>query len=210
MWVYFGTGENNDPTWKPTTISDTSDTVNRLFAIKEDLKTAEVGGDGDPIFTHTYTAANLTNITAISGSTPYTDSSSGHGWYINLSYSSSRLGEKMISDPTVFGGVVYFATYVPDQGGSSACGLAGDAYLYAIKYVSGAGAVDDAGNRSKWIGRGIGSSILVSYRPGYTAADIYVTTSGGAGTGALTQQVGEAPTTSSMTNILYWKDRRLE
>ena len=195
VWVYFGTGENNDPTWKPTTIPDTSDTKNRLYAIKENSD-----------FTGTHTTANLTLIT----STAYTDSSSGHGWYINLSASSSRLGEKMISDPAVFGGWVMFSTYVPDQGGSSACGLAGDAYLYELKYLTGAGAVDDAGTSSKWIGRGIPSAILVSYRPGYTAADIYVTTSGGAGTGAKTQQVGEAPMTSSMTNILYWKDRRLE
>ena len=199
VWVYFGTGENNDPTWKPpttpTAIPDTSDTKNRFYGIKENSD-----------FTGTHTTANLTNIT----STTYTDSSSGHGWYINLSSTSSLLGEKMISDPTVFGGVVYFATYVPDQGTTNACGLAGDAYLYAVKYVSGAGAVDDEGNRSKWIGHGIGSSILVSYRPGYTAADIYATASGGAGTGALTQQLGQAPTTSSMTNILYWKDRRLE
>jgi Tfp pilus tip-associated adhesin PilY1 len=196
MWVYFGTGENNDPTWKPPAgIPDTSDTKNRLYGIKE-----------NSAFTGTHYTTDLTNIS----STTYTDSSSGHGWYINLSSGSSRLGEKMISDPTVFGGVVYFATYVPDQGTTNACGLAGDAYLYGLKYVSGAGAVDDAGNRSKWIGRGIGSSILVSYRPGYTAADIYATASGGAGTGALTQDMGQAPSTSSMTNILYWKDRRLE
>ena len=206
LWVYFGTGENQDPTWKPTTIPDTSDTKNRLYGIKENSD-----------FTGTHTTANLTNIT----STTYTDSSSKHGWYINLSTNAvtaplptgtinNPLGEKMISDPTVFGGVVYFATYVPDQGGSSACGLAGNAFLYGIKYISGAGALDDAGNKTKYIGHGIGSSILVSYRPGYTAADIYATASGGAGTGALTQELGQAPSTSSMTNILYWKDRRLE
>lgn len=208
LWIYFGTGENNDPTWKPPAgIPDTNDTKNRLFAIKEDFKTDEIGGDGDPIFTHTYTTANLTNIT---GTTYDPTTATNNGWYINLSTLSGRLGEKMISDPTVFGGVVYFATYVPDQGTANACGLAGDAYLYGIKYTSGAGALDEAGTKSKWIGRGIGSSILVSYRPGYTSADIYATASGGAGTGALTQQLGEAPTTSSMTNILFWKDRRLE
>jgi Tfp pilus tip-associated adhesin PilY1 len=196
VWVYFGTGENNDPTWKPPAgIPDTSDTKNRLYGIKENSG-----------FTGIHYTTDLTNIS----STTYTDSSSSHGWYINLSSGSSRLGEKMISDPTVFGGVLYFATYVPDQGLASACGLAGDAYLYELQYVSGAGSVDASGTRTKYIGHGIGSSILVSYRPGYTAADIYATASGGAGTGALTQELGQAPTTSSMTNILYWKDRRLE
>jgi hypothetical protein len=88
--------------------------------------------------------------------------------------------------------------------------LAGNAFLYALKYDTGAGAVDNTTNRNKYIGQGIGSSVLISYRPGYTDADIYATTSGGAGTGALTQQLGTAPTTASMTNVLYWKDRRLE
>ena len=32
VWVYFGTGENNDPTVKPT---DTTDTKNRIFGIKD-------------------------------------------------------------------------------------------------------------------------------------------------------------------------------
>jgi Tfp pilus tip-associated adhesin PilY1 len=211
VWVYFGTGENNDPTWKPpttpTAIPDTSDTKNRLFGIKEDSN-----------FTATYTTTNLTNIT--STSTVYDGTATAtHGWYINLSTNTltrsdgttiaSPVGEKMISDPTVFGGVVYFSTYVPDQGTASACGLSGDAFLYGIKYLSGAGALE-SDSRTKYIGHGIGSSPIISMRPGSSSADIYATASGGAGTAALTQKLGETPTTSSMTNILYWKDRRLQ
>jgi hypothetical protein len=60
------------------------------------------------------------------------------------------------------------------------------------------------------MGHGIGSSILISYAPQYKDADIYATASGGAGTGALTQTMGKAAKNSSMTNVLYWRDRRLQ
>ncbi len=212
VWVYFGTGENNDPTWKPpttpTAIPDTNDTKNRLYGIKENSD-----------FTGTHTTANLTNITSTSTTYDGTAATT-HGWYINLSTNTltrsdgstvaSPVGEKMISDPTVFGGVVYFSTYVPDQGTASACGLAGDAFLYGIKYISGAGALDSSGSRTKYIGHGIGSAPIISMRPGSSTADIYATASGGAGTASLTQKLGETPSTSSMTNILYWKDKRLQ
>jgi Tfp pilus tip-associated adhesin PilY1 len=210
LWIYFGTGENNDPTWKPpttpTAIPDTVNTKNRLYGIKE-----------DPSFAATYAASNLSDIT--SDATYDATTATTHGWYINLSTNTltrsdnstitSPVGEKMISDPTVFGGVVYFSTYVPDQGTGSACGLAGDAFLYGIRYMSGSGAFD-SGSRAKYIGHGIGSSPIISMGPGGGTADIYATASGGAGTGALTQKVAGAPTTSSMTNILYWKDKRLQ
>jgi Tfp pilus tip-associated adhesin PilY1 len=207
VWIYFGTGENNDPTWKPPTgIPDTDATKNRLYGIKEDIN-----------FTATYTTANLTNITT----SPTYDATTAttKGWYITLSNNTltrsdgstivNPVGEKMISDPTIFGGVIYFSTYVPDQGSASACGLSGDAFLYGIKYMSGDGALDNA-SRTKYIGHGIGSSPIISMRPGSSSADIYATASGGAGTSALTQKLGSTPTTSSMTNILYWKDKRLQ
>ncbi len=221
VWVYFGTGQNNDPTYKPTTaLPDTSYTKNRLYGIKEDYN-----WPGNTNFTATYTTNHLTDIT--STSTSYDGlTATTHGWFINLSTNnvgsgtntiSSPLGEKMISDPTVFGGVVYFASYVPAQSTSSACGLAGNAFLYGLNYLTGAGVLTADGgggatagsNRTSWIGQGIGSSILVSYRPGNTAVDIYATASGGAGTAALTQQLGEAPPTSSMTNVIFWKDGRV-
>jgi Tfp pilus tip-associated adhesin PilY1 len=204
VWVYFGTGENNDPTVKPT---DTSDTNNRLYGIKENSD-----------FTGVHTTTNLTNIT--SSSTTYEDTDTKHGWYINLSTNTltrsdgttivGPVGEKMISDPTVFGGVVFFTTHVPHQGGGSACGESGDAFLYGIKYTSGGGALEND-SRTKYIGHGIGSAPVMSMRPGGSGiTDIYATASGGAGTSALTQKLGNAPPTASMTNILYWKDRRLQ
>jgi Tfp pilus tip-associated adhesin PilY1 len=258
LWIYFGTGENNDPTTKPS--DDTIYTKNRLYAIMEDTNLSA-----------TYTSTNLTNITNSTFDTN-TLSSTVRGWYINLSTNSltradgtvvsSPLGEKMISDPTVAGKVVYFPTYIPDQGTGTACGLAGDAFLYKLNFLTGASAVEDSvtretttdpvtghtiitttvvytdpktgvttttitvtdngsvtstttstttgGDRTQYIGHGIGSSVLVSYRPGLSAADVYATASGGAGTAALTQELTSRPGVSSANNIIYWKDKRLE
>ena len=252
VWVYFGTGENNDPTVKPT---DTSNTKNRLYGIKDTTynrygATSSCTTDttnctgrgcidgfcfGSPVTNcSTYcpgaarTTTNLTDIT--STSTTYENTSSTYGWYINLSTNTltrsdgttivSPMGEKMISDPTVFGGVVFFTTHVPDQEVGSACGESGDAFLYGIKYIpeggGGGGAFESGGSvsRTKYVGHGIGSAPVMSMRPGggggAGTTDIYATASGGAGTSALTQKLGNAPTTASMTNILYWKDRRMQ
>ena len=211
-WIFFGTGENNDPTSKPT---DTSSTKNRLYAVEEDNLALD---DSSSTAYPTYTSSNLVDIT----SSTYSPSSypTKHGWYINLSTNTltrsdgstitNPLGEKMISDPEVKGGLVYFMTYVPYQGTVLACGYAGDAFLYELGYLSGAGAADTSGSRTKYVGQGVGSSILVSYRPGYGVADIYATASGGAGTGALSQQLGTTNSNASMTNVIYWKDKRLE
>lgn len=200
-WIYWGTGENNEPTTKPT---DTSSTKNRLYALKE-----------DPNFAATYTSANLTNVTTTVSTAP--TGACDRGWYYNLSTNSltrsdgttisSPLGEKMISDPTVFNGIVYFPTYVPDQGSSNACGLAGDAFLYKFNYLC---PYSSSLQSVQYVGHGIPSSVLLSYRPGYTMADIYITASGGGGTGALTQNAGSANVSASMNNLLFWKDKRLQ
>jgi type IV pilus assembly protein PilY1 len=211
-WVYWGTGENNDPIIRP---DDNGDTKNRLYAVKENKE-----------FTGTYTSANLKNITSsvycYSAQTEgCTIADSQNGWYINLSTNSLRIsdsdeqtinnpkGEKMISDPALFDGMLLFPTYLPQQGEDTACGQAGHSFLYKLDYLTGSGKAED-GRRVDYMGIGTASGPTFSYRAGYTKVDIYGTVSGGAGKSALTQQLGEAPSTSSMTNILYWKDRRLK
>jgi Tfp pilus tip-associated adhesin PilY1 len=258
VWVYFGTGENNDPTTKPT---DTIDTKNRLYAIKEYSNFT-----GTPL----NAAANLTNV----NSTCYDPATAtDNGWYINLSTNTLKrsdgttiinpLGEKMISDPTIFNGIVYFPTYVPDQGNNTACGLAGDSFLYELDYLTGCPSIKAvtaaaysaaydaaydaaynaailanpgdteaaqaagiaagiaAGNaaagaavvsdseKAKYIGKGIGSSVVLSYGLDYSAMNVYESSSSGTGKGP-TKKMSNAAPTSSMTNILYWKDKRLQ
>ncbi|MCJ7494899.1 MAG: hypothetical protein MUP68_11790, partial [Deltaproteobacteria bacterium] len=66
--------------------------------------------------------------------------------------------------------------------------------------------------RSLTIGTGIATTPVISFKPlGAMPPDLYVTVSGGAGTNASTTRINfDPPTLSNRTNILYWKDRRLE
>ncbi len=211
-WVYWGTGEYNDPITRP---DDSNDTKNRIYAVKENKE-----------FTGTYTSANLKNITnsvyCYSAQTEgCTIADSQNGWYINLSTNpltisdpggytiNNPVGEKMISAPALFGGMLLFPTYLPQQGEDTACGQAGHSFLYKLDYLTGSGKADD-GHRVDYMGIGTASGPTFSYQPGYGSVDIYGTVSGGAGTSARTQSLGKAPSTSSITNILYWKDRRLK
>jgi len=199
LWVDWGTGDKTDPT--------TSNAQENFYAVKDDDRST------------TYTISDLENIT----SSTYSGTATKPGWYINL----AGQGEKILSEPTVFGGVVYFSSYTPPASGDP-CDQTGTATLYGLNYTTGAGILpplDASGNpvagaptRSWDIGLGIPSAAVLSlkpigtYSPGTTSpADLYMTISGGPGTNASTQKINfEPPTLANRTNLLYWKDRRLE
>lgn len=183
LWVYWGTGDKTDPT--------AANAQEKFYALKDNDRTT------------TYGISDLENITTGT----YSDSSDKHGWYINFAGS----GEKVLAEPTVFGGVVYFTTYTPYQGGDP-CETGGDAKFYAVDYVTGGGKLDEDA-RSMDIGSGMPSAPIISLKPGNElSVDIYVTTSGGGGSGAQVQKIPNynAPTLSNRTNMLFWKDQRLQ
>lgn len=181
LWVYWGTGDKTDPT--------AAHTQEKFYAVKDSDRTTGYG------------ISDLENITMGT----YEDSSTKHGWYINL----AGHGEKILAEPTIFGGVVYFTTFTPDQS-ADPCEQGGTAKLYAVDYTSGAGKFDD--ERSIEIGSGIPSAPVISLKPGSElSADLYVTTSGGGGVGSRTQRVDfNPPTLGNRTNLLFWRDRRLQ
>ncbi|MDH4267291.1 MAG: PilC/PilY family type IV pilus protein, partial [Deltaproteobacteria bacterium] len=190
LWVHWGTGDKVDPT--------AANAQEKFYAVKDNDRTS------------TYNIDNLDNIT----SSTYTDAPNKHGWYINL----AGQGEKILSDATVFGGVVYFSSYFPPSGGDP-CSQAGAANLYGLNFTTGAGVllpsnapVGTTPSRSLTIGTGIATTPVVSFKPlGAMPPDLYVTVSGGGGTSASTTRVNfDPPTLSNRTNLLYWKDRRLE
>ncbi len=148
--------------------------------------------------TTTYTLSNLENIT----SSIYTDSEDKRGWYMNLAGS----GEKILADPAVFGNVAYFTSYFPPSGGDP-CSQTGTANLYAVNYVSGGGILG-GGSRSMSIGTGIPTAPVLSFKPGGGSGspDLYVTVSSG---GAFRVPMNP-PTLANRTNILYWRDTRLQ
>ncbi|MEI7672097.1 MAG: PilC/PilY family type IV pilus protein, partial [Deltaproteobacteria bacterium] len=199
IWVYWGTGNKIAPTAK-TGIQE------YFYALK----------DGRP--STPYNAGNVTTLTDDSTST-YSSSNGNVGFRIQLA--GSDTGEKILADSTAFGGVVYFTSYTPSAG-TDACNQSGDAKLYGINYTTGGGVIPDTSGalvRSKTIGSGIPSAPVISMKPGSSPApDLYVTTSGTGGgttgttvTSASTQRVNfDPPSTASRTNMLYWRDRRIQ
>jgi hypothetical protein len=183
IWLYWGTGDKAEP----IVVGGGTD---RLFAVK------------DTTMTGTVRINNLDNITT----STYTDNATKAGWYINL----AGAGEKCLSDPSIFGGQVYFTTYTPATGSSDPCSQAGTAKLYAVSYISGSGSLS-GGSRSMTLGVGIPTAPVLSMNPYGSTPDLYVTVSGGAGIGSNTQKANVSPPSiANRTNILHWRDRRIQ
>lgn len=182
LWIYWATGDKTDPT--------APSAQEKIYAVKDNDRST------------TRAISDLENIT----SGTYSDSPTKSGWYINFAGG----GEKVLAEPTVFGGVIYFTTYTPATD-SDPCSQAGTGTLYGLNYMTGEG-IFASGGRSKDLGAGIPSAPIISLKPGGVAsADLYVTQSGGSGTGASTQRADfEPPGVSNRTNILYWRDRRVQ
>lgn len=201
LWVYWGTGDKTDPT--------AANAQEKFYAVKDNLPQM-----------NTYTINNLENITT----GVYSESPAKNGWYINL----AGHGEKILAEPTVFGGVVYYTSYTPAIG-NNPCNQAGTARLWGINYMTGAallslsdsmatlggGAQTGPGGvtlyRNVSIGAGIPTAPILSFKPlGQLPPDLYVTVSGGAGLSVNTSRVNiNPPTLSNRTNLLFWRDRRL-
>jgi hypothetical protein len=194
IWVYWGTGDKIDST--NATASE------KIFALKDEDRTA----------TTPRTTGNMEDISSAAG---FTDTSK-FGWYITLA-----AGEKVLADQTVFGGVLYATTFTPSQV-NDPCSQGGTAKLYGLNYTTGAGALVIPGQesaatqpRSIDVGTGIPSAPVISMKPGASAdsaiPDLYVTTSGSGVIGAQTQRANiNPPGLANRTNMLYWKDKRVE
>lgn len=182
VWAYWGTGNKSDPILVTTGLTD------RFYGVKD----ATVSGS--------YTLSDLENIS----SSTYTDSGSKRGWYFNLTGS----GEKCLADSSIFAGQVYFTTYTP--GGTDPCAQGGTAKIYAINYITGAGSL--TGNRSQSIsGTGIPTAPILSMNPYTHSPDLYVTISGAFSSGYSTEKSPVSPPSiSNRTNIIHWRDRRVQ
>jgi Tfp pilus tip-associated adhesin PilY1 len=184
IWVSWGTGDKTDP----TAVSQES-----FFVVRDDERT------------NTYTISDIVDVTA-TGQTFDPVTSSSAGYRIQL----SSAGEKILAEPTIFGGVVYFTTYTPPSG-TDPCAQGGTAKLFGLNFKTGAGAMT-GDVRSITVGTGIPSAPVISLKPdGSATPDLYVTTSGGGGTGGATQRVNfNPPGPINRTNMLYWRDQRIQ
>ncbi|MFY9397664.1 MAG: PilC/PilY family type IV pilus protein [Desulfomonilia bacterium] len=130
--VYIGTGDRAHPNEKTT--------VNRFYCIKN-RDDGTVLSESNASFMDVTTYATAYNT---SSQLNFLKSYDCNGWYIRLGYEHGikvRPGEKVVSSPVVFNGIVYFTTFVP-AGESSAddmCAISGvgEGRLYAVDYLTG-------------------------------------------------------------------------
>jgi len=186
LWIYWGTGDKTEPT--------ASNAQEHFYGVKDLDRNA------------TYTIHDIETLSSDTDS--YLPTSDKVGYRIQL----NGKGEKVLADPTVFGGVVYFTTYIPPDS-SNLCLMGGTAYLYGIDYTTGSG-IFDQGKRNMYLGVGIASSAIISVGPtgdGGKVVTMHETVSGANGIAGETFQVKIRPKgRANWTNMLYWKDRRIE
>ena len=214
LWVFWGTGDKTTPN------NTSSSSTGKFYAVKDNSRSG------------TYGVSNLQDITS---ATSYTAPTTTQGWYISLG--SSGNGEKMLSDPTVFGGMVLFTTYIP-YSGTNPCVSAGTSYLYAVamqnQTIAGAGTFNTGGGlltsgaRSVSVGSGIAAAPTIAQNFPGTTSSLFVSVSGGLGiqggtpttlpsvtdtkvnfdqNSGLIKRLGQ---TGVSTQILHWKDGRVQ
>ena len=187
-WVYFGTGNREDPTDKLSPGGSSE----RFYAVKDD------GGQG----TTGYSEGNLKDVTTYTDITFVTPQDPVKGWYIRLAKS-----EKVLAKPAVFNKLLYFTTYTYTS--ADVCKATGEATLYTVEYLSGGGAsvltdylVGNPSARSQDIGtgsEGVPSAPVISVNLKGKAALTIGTTSG---------KMLSKGVLSPVTNkeILYWRE----
>jgi Tfp pilus tip-associated adhesin PilY1 len=130
------------------------------------------------------------------------------GWYILL----GGKGEKVLANPTVFGGVAYFTTYTPESAGGDPCEQAGNAKLYGVSYIEGAGTFT-GGYRSGYVGKGLSSAPLISaeIKAGKTEkGGMFGWVSGGSSSpGTAWTGTPALKWPENMIHLLHWRDARI-
>ena len=184
IWVYWGTGDRLEPLAR-------KENKDGFFGVRDLGKSAPL------------TIGNLKNI---SGATQqFTELSTKDGWYILL----GGEGEKVLANPTVFGGVAYFTTYTPESVGGDPCEQAGNARLYGLSYIDGAGTFT-GGGRSAYLGKGISSAPLVSAEIKAGKGGMFGWVSGGSSTGGTPWKGSPAlKWPENRTHLLHWQDARI-
>jgi type IV pilus assembly protein PilY1 len=175
--LFFGTGDREHP--------KESANINRLYAVK-DKNPLTVLTENDLV--------DMTLDLLQDASTSEPDKvninsalSNKNGWYIKL---DQNPGEKCLSSPVVYYGVVYYTSFAPNFGTTSDPCFVGEGVgrLYALNYkTAGAafnldGSLDGAisrSDRSAVIGTGIPSGVIITFIGGKAVAYVGVGGPGG-------------------------------
>ena len=196
IWVFWGTGDKTDP----ASLTKPSGYMYGIIPCSD--------SSGNPV------ACSWSKLVNIGGYCAATSNPVGPvGWSMQL----SQTHEEMLAAPVAYNGVLLFTSFVP-AAGTSICSKTGNSYLYGIKIDSGAtycnvgqGGLSN-GNTSINVGSGIASTPIISVGPNGTT--LYISTSGSGGQSGTTtpeaSQVSQLNTLSNTTNIIYWRDRRVQ
>ena len=212
--LFIGSGDREHPLNRDT------NQVDRFYALKDKGQVTSDNLDessltdvtGDELQTTTSTSTISSILSSLSSS---------YGWFIRLPNS----GEKVLAAPTVFNKVAYFTTYAPNTNITDPCNPAnlGVSRLYAVDYKTGeavlnydttndspatpitnpratstSGQVLQTSDRSKTIGSGIPSGIVMLISPG---GDIKALI----GVGGVI--AGENPKKGGSIKPLYWRQK---
>ena len=200
--IFFGTGNQEFP------ISDSG--AGKFYSIKN--------ADTDNT---TILETDLTDITTYVNSTAGFTGTISSGWKLDLGSidstagvdTASHAGEKVLSDPVVFNGVVYFTTYAPTS--SNPCTGGGASRLYGLSYLAGgaamapiAGETPVSGNamvsRHVYTTLGVASSPTLSINPSGVSS-LFVGFSGVAGGAGSVKEI-EVQSPTKYKNIKSWKE----
>jgi type IV pilus assembly protein PilY1 len=128
-YIFFGTGDRERP--------GSTAVVNRFYAVKNDWAATGVLTESDLV---DVTDDLIQLGTAEEQQQVKTNLSNAKGWYIRF----ENAGEKIVSSPRVFGGVVYFSTYTPSATTGpdpadpcAASTVRGVGRLYALNFETG-------------------------------------------------------------------------
>jgi type IV pilus assembly protein PilY1 len=183
-WVYFGTGDREHP-------NDLLNPAESFYAVKDNRVGNYPRGETD-----------LLDVTSLNTFSP----TPKDGWYLRLEKSSQK-SEKVLAKPVVFNKLVYFTTYAYAKT-ENPCSILGEARLYIVEYLSGAGAlgVDDLSDlgrspsqRSREIGVGVPSSPVIKV-DSKGKASVTIGTTGGQ---IFSTQIFSP---SKSKGILYWRE----
>ncbi|MGB5217827.1 MAG: hypothetical protein WBN66_05975 [Smithella sp.] len=202
LWMYGASGDTTDPNGMAP--------ASWVYGIKPLKCVNSTTGDPSPCLRN-----DLSSIT--SSSNTYCDEDvKPAGWTMNLAGAS----EKVLAAPWAFNNVLYFTSFFPKGSSDATCTKTGTSSLYAISIetgtssldcTAGQGLIDGSGGRSTTIGAGIASGGAISYGPGASTPNIFVTVSGAGGQeGGTIMSDFVPPSPATRTNLIYWKDKRLE
>jgi type IV pilus assembly protein PilY1 len=147
IWIFFGTGDREHPLNLAVT--------DRFYAVidKGQSTTATEASllDVSSDLIQNGTQAQVTTMQSLLNQAATPSNTTYYGWYMRLygaEYNNTTpyQGEKVLAQPTLINGVVYFTTYAPSTSTTSTdpcqTGNLGTARLYALDYATGAAALN--------------------------------------------------------------------